>query len=98
MKKLFFLLVAVSFGLSASAQTAPSQTAADMKDLRKDLKELRKDKKGYKKDIATGNGRGAAIKKAEIKADRQEIKADVKNLKQQGVKNPIKRAIRKTRN
>lgn len=92
MKKLFFFLVAATIGLSVSAQTAPTQTAADMKDLRKDLKEIRKDKKGLKQDIATGNGRGAAIKKAEIKVDRQEIKADVKNLKQQGVKHPIKRA------
>ena len=93
MKKLFFFLVAATVGISVSAQTAPTQKATDMKDLRKDLKEIRKDKKGLKQDIATGNGRGADIKKAEIKADRQEIKSDVKTLKQEGVKHPIKRAV-----
>ncbi len=97
-----FVAVATIFSSVLFAQTIPTtppsatnnkaEVKKDMDLLRKDIKEQRKDKMERKADLKAGNKTGAAKITEDIKADKADVKNDVKKLKSEGVKHPVHRA------
>jgi hypothetical protein len=95
MKKLLFLCLCTGLTLGAIAQD--SARKAGMKDMRKDVRDLKKDKKERAADVKAGNKEAATQQTKDIKSDKKDIAADAKTLKAEGVKHPVKRAVRQVK-
>ena len=103
MKKIAMFAVAALFSAVSFAQTSTPPTVnpdkkQDMKDLRKDVKDVRKDEKQRREELKEGDKAGAKQITKEIKKDKRDIHHDARDLKEDGVKHPIRRADRQIRN
>ncbi len=98
MKKTILTLFVGLITAGAFAQTTAPATKAstdkhnDMKDLKKDVKEERHDKKLRTYELKHHDNAEAKAETKDIKADQKGINGDVKDLKHDGVKHPLKRA------
>ncbi|HEY8657760.1 MAG TPA: hypothetical protein VIL78_01920 [Hanamia sp.] len=94
MKKVILTLLVAMFAAGAFAQTTTPKTdkKQDMKDLRKDDKEVRRDKRQRNFELKHGEKAAALVQTKDIKADKKNIAGDVKDLKKDGVKHPMKHA------
>lgn len=101
MKKVIFTLIAAMLTGATFAQTTTPQASTDatgkhkdMKDLRKDVRDVRHDKKLRNYELKHHDKAEAKAETKDIHQDKKDIGGDVKNLKQEGVKHPLKRADR----
>jgi Ni/Co efflux regulator RcnB len=94
MKKVILALMVAMFAAGAFAQTTTPKTdkKQDMKDLRKGDKEVRRDKRQRNYELKHGEKVAALAQTKDIKADKKNMAGDVKDLKKDGVKHPMKRA------
>lgn len=94
MKKLFLLGFLAVSSTCLFAQTTPPDKKQDMKEVRTDVVDLKKDEVARKADLKAGDKAAAKAVTTDIRADKKELGADVKNAKQEGIKHPIHRAKR----
>lgn len=98
MKKLLFASMTILvFSMGAMAQSTTPQTSEKkeaMKDLRKDIRGMHKDRMALKNEIKEGDIEAAKALKKDINHGRNDIRQDARDLKEDGVKHPVKRAAR----
>ena len=96
MKKIVFPTVAaLLFSLSAMSQTTTppvSEKKEEMTDVRKDIRDIRKDKALRRKELKEGDKAAAKELTEGIKADKKDIRHDTRDLREDGVKHPVRRA------
>ena len=96
-KSIFVFAMALCISLSTNAQNAQissHEKKDDLKELRKNLRDLEKDKFLVRKEFKEGDISEVKDLRKDINADRKEIKRDVRDLKAEGVKHPIKKVER----
>jgi len=89
MKKLMFILIAAVLSVGAMAQSAVEK---NQKDIKKDAREVRAERRQRNRLIMHGKFRKASREQKEVNIDRKGMNADKKELKIQGVKDPVKDA------
>lgn len=87
MKKLFLLAFVATLSTGVFAQTTPTKKE-ERKDLKQDAKDYKKDKKELRTDVKNGDKDAAAKVRADMQADRKDIRGDAKAA---GIKHPRRR-------
>lgn len=93
MKKLALIATGILFSVATFAQTVPAtaksaDVKSQMKTLREDVRAYDKQKAVTKNDVAKGDLAAAKVDLAKTKIEKQEVVADVKVLKTEGVAHP----------
>ena len=95
MKKITFIIAGSLLTIITFAQQpVATERKEGMKDLRKDIRTERQEKRERNADLRQGKFGAAHHETKEIRADKRDINKDAKELKEDGVKHPIKRADR----